>query len=51
MRQKFTYRCEICKMENYIGSKNKQQHPDKMEIKKYCSKCMKHTKHVEKKRK
>lgn len=50
MRTKFTYRCEKCKMENYIGTKNKTKNPERMEINKYCSKCQSHQKHIEKKK-
>ncbi|MDC8919718.1 50S ribosomal protein L33 [Metamycoplasma hyosynoviae] len=48
-REGLTLRCETCKMENYITKKNKKLHPDKMEVKKYCSKCNVHTAHKEKK--
>ena len=44
-----TLRCEECKMENYITTKNKRKHPEKMELKKYCPKCNKMTVHKEKK--
>jgi large subunit ribosomal protein L33 len=50
MRAKFTYRCKECKMENYIDRKNKTEHPDRMEVVKYCPKCNKRTTHVEKKK-
>ncbi len=48
MRTKFTYRCDVCKMENYIGDRNKTKQPEKMEIQKYCSKCNAKTLHKEK---
>jgi large subunit ribosomal protein L33 len=32
-----------------LGSKNKKNHPDRMEIKKFCSRCNKMTIHKEKK--
>ncbi|MCU9936682.1 50S ribosomal protein L33 [Mycoplasmopsis cynos] len=37
-----------CKMENYISKKNKKNHPEKVELSKYCSKCNAHTNHKEK---
>ena len=39
----------ICGNENYIGTRNKKKHPDKMVIKKYCPKCNQKTDHKEKK--
>ena len=51
MRSKFVYRCTVCKMENYIGDRNKSKNPDKMEVQKYCSKCNKKTAHKEKSKK
>lgn len=42
-------RCEDCKMENYITKKNKKVTIEKLEMKKYCPKCDKHTNHKEKK--
>ena len=41
--------CEECGEENYITSKNKKEHPDRMETKKYCPRCKKQTMHKEKK--
>ncbi len=48
MRHKLIYKCKECKMENYIGSRNRKLQPDKMEVSKYCSKCNKKTTHKEK---
>ncbi|MGV2392896.1 UNVERIFIED_CONTAM: 50S ribosomal protein L33 [Campylobacter lari] len=48
-RDGFTLVCVECKMENYISKKNKKNTPDKVEMKKYCSKCNAHTNHKEKK--
>jgi len=44
-----TYKCSECGEENYIGSRNKKKHPDKLEIQKYCPRCNKKTLHKEKK--
>ena len=49
MRDDIIFRCTECGNENYIGTKNKRNHPDRMEIKKYCKKCNKKTVHKEKK--
>ncbi len=49
MRVKIKFRCITCKEENYIGKKNKKEHPEKMEILKYCSRCNAKTTHKEKK--
>jgi len=49
MRDNLIYRCTECNNENYIGTKNKRNHPGRMEIKKYCPKCNKKTLHREKK--
>ncbi len=50
MRVQFTLRCEECKDENYILTKNKTNQPERVEVKKYCKKCDKHTMHKEKKK-
>ena len=49
MREDITFKCSICREENYIGTRNKRKNPDKMEILKYCSRCNKKTLHKEKK--
>ena len=41
--------CADCKNENYYTDKNKKTTPERMEIKKYCPHCRKHTVHKEKK--
>ena len=46
-RAKITLECTQCKERNYDTSKNKKNDPDRMEIKKYCSRCKKHTVHKE----
>lgn len=48
MRTKYTLRCSVCKMENYIGDRNRTKQPEKFQIKKYCSKCNSKTLHKEK---
>ena len=41
MRDAITFKCSECGEENYIGTRNKRKHPEKMEIKKYCPRCNK----------
>ncbi len=47
MRVKITLACEECKQRNYNMTKEKKLHPDRMETKKYCRFCKKHTMHKE----
>lgn len=47
MRVKITLACEECKQRNYDTKKNKKNDPDRLEIKKYCRFCRKHTLHKE----
>lgn len=49
MRVNLTMVCTDCKEQNYISSKNKRQHPERLELKKYCPRCNKMTLHREKK--
>lgn len=49
MRDNIIYKCTVCGEENYIGTKNKRNHPDRMEINKFCPRCNKKTVHKEKK--
>ena len=39
--------CEECKERNYITTKNKTNTPDRIELKKYCRRCRRHTPHKE----
>ena len=47
MRTKITLECTECKQRNYDNYKNKKNDPDRIEMKKYCSRCQKHTVHKE----
>ncbi|URZ86746.1 MULTISPECIES: 50S ribosomal protein L33 [Floricoccus] len=47
MRVKINLRCTECKSKNYISSKNKSTHPDKVRVLKYCPKERKVTMHEE----
>ncbi|MFP4078340.1 MAG: 50S ribosomal protein L33 [Bacillota bacterium] len=49
MRVEFTLQCTECKHENYRYTKNKQTQSGRVEVKKYCPNCNKHTMHKEKK--
>ena len=46
-RVKVTLACEVCKRRNYITVKNKQNDRERIELKKYCRWCRKHTSHRE----
>jgi large subunit ribosomal protein L33 len=47
MRTKITMACTECKQRNYDDMKNKKNTPDRLELKKYCRFCKKHTVHKE----
>ena len=49
MRVKITLACTECKRRNYNTTKNKKNDPDRLEMKKYCKFCRKHTLHRESK--
>ena len=48
-RVKVTLVCSECKQINYYTKKNKKNDPDRLEMKKYCRFCRKHTLHKESK--
>jgi large subunit ribosomal protein L33 len=47
MRSIITLACTECKRRNYSTMKNKKNTPDKLEFKKFCRFCHKHTVHKE----
>ena len=47
MRVKVTLACTDCKQRNYDKMKNKKNNPERLEMKKYCPFCRKHTLHRE----
>lgn len=49
MRTQITLACTECKERNYRSEKNKKNDPERMEIKKFCPRCKKHTTHKESK--
>lgn len=46
-RVKLTLRCADCKERNYFTFKNKKNTTERLELKKYCPRCRKHTVHNE----
>ena len=47
MREIVTLACIDCKSRNYTTTKNKRASNDKLEFKKFCPFCRKHTVHRE----
>jgi large subunit ribosomal protein L33 len=47
MRERITLACSECKQRNYDTMKNKKNDPDRLEMRKYCPFCRKHTVHKE----
>ncbi len=39
--------CTDCKRKNYSTTKNRKTTPDRLEFKKFCNSCRKHTAHKE----
>jgi len=47
MREIITLECGDCKRRNYSITKNKKTHTNRLEVKKFCKFCNKHTNHKE----
>lgn len=47
MRIIILFQCTECKNRNYSSTKNKKNTTEKIEIKKFCRNCRKHTMHKE----
>ena len=47
MRVGITLECTECKNRNYRTTKNRRNNPDRMELKKFCKTCQRHTLHRE----
>jgi len=47
MQEVITLFCSVCKRRNYTGSRNTRKKKDKVELRKYCRWCNKHTIHRE----
>ncbi len=39
--------CSECEERNYSEKKNKRLHPERVEYRKYCPRCKRHTMHKE----
>ncbi|MFZ5979058.1 MAG: 50S ribosomal protein L33 [Candidatus Zixiibacteriota bacterium] len=46
-RERITLACGDCKRRNYEMLKNKRLHPERVEYRKFCPFCKKHTMHKE----
>jgi len=46
-REIITLQCGDCKERNYSTMKNSKTTPDRIEKKKFCARCRKHTPHKE----
>ncbi|MFH1776189.1 MAG: 50S ribosomal protein L33 [Candidatus Omnitrophota bacterium] len=49
MREQITIACTECRSHNYTSTRNKKKTPDRLQIKKFCKMCRKHTSHKENK--
>ncbi len=47
MREIITLECTECKGRNYTTTKNRRTHSERLEFRKYCRWCRKHTPHKE----
>jgi large subunit ribosomal protein L33 len=46
-REIITFQCGDCKNRNYTSTKNKKTKTERLEMKKFCRSCRKHTMHKE----
>jgi large subunit ribosomal protein L33 len=47
MREIITLQCSECKRRNYSTTRNKKKQTERLELKKFCPFCNKHTLHRE----
>ncbi|MBN1312270.1 MAG: 50S ribosomal protein L33 [Anaerolineae bacterium] len=47
VRPVITLECSECRERNYTSQKNRRNDPQRLEMKKYCRRCRKHTLHRE----
>jgi large subunit ribosomal protein L33 len=47
MRELITLQCTECKRRNYTSTRNKKTKTERLETRKYCKFCRKHTLHKE----
>jgi large subunit ribosomal protein L33 len=46
-RDNITLQCTECKSRNYVTTKNKKTTPERLEFRKFCRRCRRHTGHKE----
>ena len=46
-RDNVVLQCTDCKSRNYVTTKNKKTTTERLEFKKFCGRCRKHTDHKE----
>jgi large subunit ribosomal protein L33 len=46
-RDNIVLQCADCKNRNYVTTKNKKTTTDRLELRKFCRRCRKHTDHKE----
>jgi large subunit ribosomal protein L33 len=46
-RENITLECTECRNRNYVTTKNKRKHPERVEWKKFCRRCGSHKLHKE----
>jgi large subunit ribosomal protein L33 len=47
MRENIQLACGECKRRNYTSTRNKKKQSERLEVKKYCKFCRRHTMHKE----
>jgi large subunit ribosomal protein L33 len=47
MREIITLQCSECRNRNYSTTKNRKKHSERLELKKFCKYCRRHTVHRE----
>ena len=47
MRENIQLACGECKRRNYTSTRNKKKQTERLEVKKYCKFCRRHTMHRE----
>ncbi|MBF0532133.1 MAG: 50S ribosomal protein L33 [Candidatus Omnitrophica bacterium] len=50
MREPIQFQCLECERINYSSTKDKKKKPERIELKKYCRFCRKHSPHKETKK-
>ncbi|MFQ5926058.1 MAG: 50S ribosomal protein L33 [Terriglobia bacterium] len=46
-REIITLQCNDCKSRTYTTTKNRKQHSDRLQLRKFCPRCRTHTGHKE----